>query len=198
MLLGKWLLFLLLLGGLFAMMRLWRGRPVRLTTATDAGHQAMRDAGSAFQAWLAVLYRDRPEAVAPLFAAIAEQAAQQDEDALTPEAVVHFESAERLDADHVFAVDWKDGESFIDYAGDMAARFGFALQWTDTERETALPDVLMQAAAPQFAARGVILYNADTGADFYWLMAVPAADRADFEAASSAWGLPVREAEQPY
>lgn len=118
--------------------------------------------------------------------------------AILPEDAVGFTVAEVVDPAYAFAVDWKDGETFADFAADMAAHCGFVLDWGDEDPQAALPETLMPLAYRQFLAHGAILYNAQTHADFYFLMQVPLERSVEFEAASAAWGLDIRTADRPY
>jgi len=47
---------------------------------------------------------------------------------------------------HLFSVDWKDGEGFIDCIAEMAERFNVVLNWTEQQLEEDLPDELARAA----------------------------------------------------
>ena len=37
--------------------------------------------------------------------------------------------------EHLFSVDWKDGESFIDFIADIADRFNAKLAWSEEQME---------------------------------------------------------------
>ena len=182
----------------FLLLLLKRRRPQSdVQTLPPPQHTAAADA-AAFRHWLAVLYRDQPQDIEAVYQGVAAELVAEGETDWQPENIIHFGTGELLDAQRAFLVDWKDGESFIDWAAEMAARFGFQLAWTAQNQDADLPETLMQAAYAQFLAHGAVLYNTATGGDYYCLAIVPQADSADFEAASQQWGLAVRTANQPY
>lgn len=182
----------------FLLLLLKRRRPQSdVQTLPPPQHTAAADA-AAFRHWLAVLYRDQPQDVDAVYQGVAAELVAEGETDWQPDNIIHFGTGELLDAQRAFLVDWKDGESFIDWAAEMAARFGFQLAWTAQNQDADLPETLMQAAYAQFLAHGAVLYNTATGGDYYCLAIVPQADSADFEAASQQWGLAVRTADQPY
>ena len=182
----------------FLLLLLKRRRPQSdVQTLPPPQHTAAADA-AAFRHWLAVLYRDQPQDVDAVYQGVAAELVAEGETDWQPDNIIHFGTGELLDAQRAFLVDWKDGESFIDWAAEMAARFGFQLAWTAQNQDADLPETLMQAAYAQFLAHGAVLYNTATGGDYYCLAIVPQADSADFEAASQQWGLAVRRADQPY
>ena len=182
----------------FLLLLLKRRRPQSdVQTLPPPQHTAAADA-AAFRHWLAVLYRDQPQDVDAVYQGVAAELVAEGETDWQPENITHFGTGELLDAQLAFLVDWKDGESFIDWTAEMAARFGFQLVWTAQNKDADLPETLMQAAYAQFLAHGAVLYNTATGGDYYCLAIVPQADSADFEAASQQWGLAVRTADQPY
>ena len=182
----------------FLLLLLKRRRPQSdVQTLPPPQHTAAADA-AAFRHWLAVLYRDQPQDVDAVYQGVAAELVAEGETDWQPENIIHFGTGELLDAQRAFLVDWKDGESFIDWTAEMAARFGFQLVWTAQNKDADLPETLMQAAYAQFLAHGAVLYNTATGGDYYCLAIVPQADSADFEAASQQWGLAVRRADQPY
>ena len=182
----------------FLLLLLKRRRPQSdVQTLPPPQHTAAADA-AAFRHWLAVLYRDQPQDIEAVYQGVAAELVAEGETDWQPENIIHFGTGELLDAQRAFLVDWKDGESFIDWAAEMAARFGFQLAWTAQNQDADLPETLMQAAYAQFLAHGAVLYNTATGGDYYCLAIVPQADSADFEAASQQWGLAVRRADQPY
>ncbi|MDO5059039.1 MAG: hypothetical protein Q4D82_03745 [Neisseria sp.] len=152
----------------------------------------------AFRRWLGVLYQDNPRKIDTVVADVRLSLANEGIAEFSPAEVAAIGAGEEVDGAHAFAVDWKDSESFIAYAEDMAARFRFALQWTDGQRDTALPEELMQAVYPQFLAKNAVLYNAETSGDFYFLMIVPQRDSEEFEELSTAWGLNIRTADKPF
>ena len=92
-------------------------------------------------------------------------------------------------------MDWKDGESFIDFIADIADRFNAKLAWSEEQMEEALPDQLALAAYPVLLAAGAVLYSAQTGGDYYTFIAVPQQDAADFEHASEQYGLQIWRAD---
>ena len=182
----------------FLLLLLKRRRPQSdVQTLPPPQHTAAADA-AAFRHWLAVLYRDQPQDVDAVYQGVAAELVAEGETDWQPDNIIHFGTGELLDAQRAFLVDWKDGESFIDWTAEMAARFGFQLVWTAQNKDVDLPETLMQAAYAQFLAHGAVLYNTATGGDYYCLAIVPQADSADFEAASQQWGLAVRTADQPY
>ena len=182
----------------FLLLLLKRRRPQSdVQTLPPPQHTAAADA-AAFRHWLAVLYRDQPQDVDAVYQGVAAELVAEGETDWQPDNIIHFGTGELLDAQRAFLVDWKDGESFIDWTAEMAARFGFQLVWTAQNKDADLPETLMQAAYAQFLAHGAVLYNTATGGDYYCLAIVPQADSADFEAASQQWGLAVRRADQPY
>ncbi len=182
----------------FLLLLLKRRRPQSdVQTLPPPQHTAAADA-AAFRHWLAVLYRDQPQDVDAVYQGVAAELVAEGETDWQPDNIIHFGTGELLDAQRAFLVDWKDGESFIDWTAEMAARFGFQLVWTAQNKDADLPETRMQAAYAQFLAHGAVLYNTATGGDYYCLAIVPQADSADFEAASQQWGLAVRTADQPY
>ena len=182
----------------FLLLLLKRRRPQSdVQTLPPPQHTAAADA-AAFRHWLAVLYRDQPQDVEAVYQGVAVELAAEGETDWQPDNIINFGTGELLDAERAFLVDWKDSESFIDWAAEMAARFGFQPVWTAQNQDEDLPETLMQAVYPQFLAHGAVLYNTATGGDYYCLAIVPQADSADFEAASQQWGLAVRTANQPY
>lgn len=152
-----------------------------------------------FRNWLSILYQDNPRGAEGIVSDIRRNAPSEGitQNVFLPENIIGFFGNE-MDADHAFAVDWKDGESFIAFADKMAARFRFALEWTEQDKTEAMPPELMKKAYAQFAQRKAVLYNAETGGDYYFLMVVPKRDSEDFEAASKQWGVEIRPADQPY
>ena len=183
----------------FLLLLLKRRRPQPdVQTLPSQRHTAGAGDAAAFRHWLAVLYRDQPQDIEAVYQGVAAELVAEGETDWQPENIIHFGTGELLDAQRAFLVDWKDGESFIDWTAEMAARFGFQLVWTAQNKDADLPETLMQAAYAQFLAHGAVLYNTATGGDYYCLAIVPQADSADFEAASQQWGLAVRRADQPY
>ena len=183
----------------FLLLLFKRRRPLPAVQALPPQrHTAAADDAAAFRHWLAVLYRDQPQDVEAVYQGVAAELVAEGETDWQPDNIIHFGTGELLDAERAFLVDWKDSESFIDWAAEMAARFGFQPVWTAQNQDEDLPETLMQAVYPQFLAHGAVLYNTATGGDYYCLAIVPQADSADFEAASQQWGLAVRTANQPY
>ena len=183
----------------FLLLLLKRRRPQPdVQTLPSQRHTAGAGDAAAFRHWLAVLYRDQPQDIEAVYQGVAAELVAEGETDWQPDNIIHFGTGELLDAQRAFLVDLKDGESFIDWTAEMAARFGFQLVWTAQNKDADLPETLMQAAYAQFLAHGAVLYNTATGGDYYCLAIVPQADSADFEAASQQWGLAVRTADQPY
>lgn len=157
------------------------------------------DDGSAealFRQWLGVIYRDKPEEVDAIIANLEENA--DDEEELDFGSIIEsfFLLHNNLnDTEHLFSVDWKDGESFIDFIADIADRFNAKLEWSEEQMEEGLPDQLALAAYPVLLAAGAVLYSAQTGGDYYTFIAVPQQDAADFERASEQYGLQIWRAD---
>ena len=194
------LLFWLLLAA--AAWLLWRRLRPRRPAPVSAAQPSVVDvpcseADSPFRRWLAVLHGNDADAAA-LERAYYEVLDMDTAVPMPPKEALSPAVAEALDPAYAFAVDWKDGGSFAAYASDMAARFGFVLDWDGLDAQEELPEALMPVAYHRFLAHGAALYNADTDGDFYFLMIVPAERRAAFEAASAAWGLNIRTADMPY
>ena len=162
-----------------------------------------------FRHWLDVIYRDRPETVGIIIENIHQDLIEEDEDGenntqeennetavfknLLTEGFILHNNLE--DYAHLFSVDWKDGESFIDFIADIADRFNAKLAWSEEQMEEALPDQLALAAYPVLLAAGAVLYSAQTGGDYYTFIAVPQQDAADFEHASEQYGLQIWRAD---
>lgn len=157
------------------------------------------DDGSAealFRQWLGVIYRDKPEEVDAIIANLEENA--DDEEELDFGSIIEsfFLLHNNLnDTEHLFSVDWKDGESFIDFIADITNRFNAKLEWSEEQMEEGLPDQLALAAYPVLLAAGAVLYSAQTGGDYYTFIAVPQQDAADFEHASEQYGLQIWRAD---
>ncbi|WP_373741678.1 hypothetical protein [Neisseria sp.] len=153
-----------------------------------------------FRNWLSVLYQDNPRGAEGIVSDIRRNAPSEGivQNIFHPENIISPFGGNEMDADHAFAVDWKDSDSFIAFADKMAARFRFSLAWTEQDKTEAMPPELMKKAYEQFAQRKAVLYNAETGGDYYFLMVVPKRDSEDFEAASKQWGVEIRPADQPY
>ncbi|MCP2040088.1 hypothetical protein L1281_000668 [Neisseria sp. HSC-16F19] len=196
---GRLLFWLLLAAAAWLLWRRLRPRrPAPVPTAQPSVVDVPRSEGdSPFRRWLAVLHGDDADAAA-LERAYYEVLDMDTAVPMPPQEALCPAVAEVLDPAYAFAVDWKDGDSFAGYADDMAARFGFALDWDGLDVQDELPEALMPVAYRQFLAQGAVLYNADTDADFYFLMIVPTGRRAAFEAASAAWGLNFRTADMPF
>lgn len=153
-----------------------------------------------FRNWLSVLYQDNPRHIDAVVADVAARLRKRGLAAgdFSAEAVIAIGAGEEVDGAHAFAVDWKDSQSFIAYAEDMATRFRFTLSLPQEMRRSASPAELMAAVYPQFLSRNAVLYNAHTGADFYFLMIVPKRDSEDFERAAQQWGAEIRNADKPF
>lgn len=191
---GRLLFGLLLAVAAWLLWRRLRPRPAAQLSVADVPRV---EADPSFRRWLAVLHGEDADAAAlerAYYAALDMDSAAP----IRPDDAINFAVAEVLDPAYAFAVDWKDGESFADYATDMAARFGFVLDWDGLDVQEELPEALMPVAYRQFWAHGAVLYNADTDGDFYFLMLVPEERSAAFEAASAAWGLNIRTTDRPY
>lgn len=150
-----------------------------------------------FRRWLGVLYQDNPMKIDTIVGDVRRALISDGIGGFEPQAVAAVGAGEEVDGKHAFGVDWKDGETFIAYADDMAARFRFALDWPE-EKKNALPVELMQTVYPQFLAKNAVLYNAQTDGDYHFLMIVPKRDSEEFEEVSAAWGLNIRTADRPY
>jgi len=149
-----------------------------------------------FRQWLGVIYRDKPEEVDAIIANLEENA--DDEEELDFGSIIEsfFLLHNNLnDTEHLFSVDWKDGESFIDFIADIANRFNAKLEWSEEQMEEGLPDQLALAAYPVLLAAGAVLYSTQTGGDYYTFIAVPQQDAADFEHASEQYGLQIWRAD---
>lgn len=149
-----------------------------------------------FRQWLGVIYRDKPEEVDAIIANLEENT--DDEEELDYGSIIEsfFLLHNNLnDTEHLFSVDWKDGESFIDFIADIANRFNAKLEWSEEQMEEGLPDQLALAAYPVLLAAGAVLYSAQTGGDYYTFIAVPQQDAADFEHASEQYGLQIWRAD---
>lgn len=150
-----------------------------------------------FRRWLGVLYQDNPMKIDTIVGDVRRALISDGIGGFEPQAVAAVGAGEEVDGKHAFGVDWKDGETFIAYADDMAARFRFALDWPE-EKKNALPVDLMQTVYPQFLEKNAVLYNAQTDGDYHFLMIVPKRDSEEFEEVSAAWGLNIRTADRPY
>jgi len=165
----------------------------------ESGYSEEADDESAealFRQWLGVIYRDKPEEVDAIIANLEENA--DDEEELDFGSIIEsfFLLHNNLnDTEHLFSVDWKDGESFIDFIADIADRFNAKLEWSEEQMEEGLPDQLALAAYPVLLAAGAVLYSAQTGGDYYTFIAVPQQDAADFERASEQYGLQIWRAD---
>ena len=165
----------------------------------ESGYSEEADDESAealFRQWLGVIYRDKPEEVDAIIANLEENA--DDEEELDFGSIIEsfFLLHNNLnDTEHLFSVDWKDGESFIGFIADIADRFNAKLEWSEEQMEEALPDQLALAAYPVLLAAGAVLYSAQTGGDYYTFIAVPQQDAADFERASEQYGLQIWRAD---
>ena len=165
----------------------------------ESGYSEEADDESAealFRQWLGVIYRDKPEEVDAIIANLEENA--DDEEELDFGSIIEsfFLLHNNLnDTEHLFFVDWKDGESFIDFIADIADRFNAKLEWSEEQMEEGLPDQLALAAYPVLLAAGAVLYSAQTGGDYYTFIAVPQQDAADFERASEQYGLQIWRAD---
>ena len=149
-----------------------------------------------FRQWLGVIYRDKPEEVDAIIANLEENA--DDEEELDYGSIIEsfFLLHNNLnDTEHLFSVDWKDGDSFIDFIADIADRFNAKLEWSEEQMEEGLPDQLALAAYPVLLAAGAVLYSAQTGGDYYTFIAVPQQDAADFERTSEQCGLQIWRAD---
>lgn len=161
-----------------------------------------------FRHWLDVIYRDRPETVGIIIENIHQDLIEEDEDRenntqeennetavfknlLTGGFILHNNLE---DYTHLFSVDWKDGEGFIDCIAEMAQRFNVVLNWTEQQLEEDLPDELARAVYPLFEAAGAVLYSADTGSDYYTFIIIPQQDTADFEKVSKQYGVSLQRA----
>ena len=158
-----------------------------------------------FRHWLDVIYRDRPETVGIIIENIHQDLIEEEEEEdgenntqeennettvfknLLTEGFILHNNLE--DYAHLFSVDWKDGEGFIDCIAEMAQRFNVDLNWTEQQLEDDLPDQLARAVYPLFEAAGAILYSADTGSDYYTFIIIPQQDTADFEKVSKQYGV---------
>lgn len=165
----------------------------------------MNEVKRQFVHWLSVLYRDAPELVDGIVASLAEGLVDEGQDVDTPETWSPDEllggfllSNHLPDSSRLFAVDWNDGESFIDFVDEMASRCNMQLEWSEDNLEEDLPDVLMKIAYAQFSTQGMLLYNFETGSDCYCLAVVPKRDQADFESACENWGANYRLADEPF
>ena len=161
-----------------------------------------------FRHWLDVIYRDRPETVGIIIENIHQDLIEEDEDGenntqeennetavfknLLTEGFILHNNLE--DYAHLFSVDWKDGEGFIDCIAEMAERFNVVLNWTEQQLEEDLPDELARAVYPLFEAAGAVLYSADTGSDYYTFIIIPQQDTADFEKISKQYGVSLKRA----
>ena len=165
----------------------------------ESGYSEEADDESAealFRQWLGVIYRDKPEEVDAIIANLEEN--DGDEEELDFGSIIEsfFLLHNNLnDTEHLFSVDWKDGESFIDFITDIADRFNAKLEWSEEQMEEGLPDQLALAAYPVLLAAGAVLYSAQTGGDYYTFIAVPQQDAADFERASEQYGLQIWRAD---
>jgi len=165
----------------------------------ESGYSEEADDESAealFRQWLGVIYRDKPEEVDAIIANLEENA--DDEEELDFGSIIEsfFLLHNNLnDTEHLFSVDWKDGESFIGFIADIADRFNAKLEWSEEQMEEGLPDQLALAAYPVLLAAGAVLYSAQTGGDYYTFIAVPQQDAADFERASEQYGLQIWRAD---
>ena len=165
----------------------------------ESGYSEEADDESAealFRQWLGVIYRDKPEEVDAIIANLEENA--DDEEELDFGSIIEsfFLLHNNLnDTEHLFSVDWKDGESFIDFIADIADRFNAKLEWSEEQMGEALPDQLALAAYPVLLTAGAVLYSAQTGGDYYTFIAVPQQDAADFERASEQYGLQIWRAD---
>lgn len=171
-----------------------------LPSEVPSKQEAAEQQYALFQNWLGVLYRDRPQKLAELSAAVGEYIRDDSVDGsddASVDNVLNFGALGELDSEYVFAVDWKDSQSFVDGVDAMAARLGAEVHWPDDWAQQ-LPEQLMGTAYTQLLAQQVALYNAQTDGDFYVLMAVRQQDEADLKTAAQAWGLAIRPAEQPY
>ena len=165
----------------------------------ESGYSEEADDESAealFRQWLGVIYRDKPEEVDAIIANLEENA--DDEEELDFGSIIEsfFLLHNNLnDTEHLFSVDWKDGESFIGFIADIADRFNAKLEWSEEQMEEGLPDQLALSAYPVLLAAGAVLYSVQTGGDYYTFIAVPQQDAADFERASEQYGLQIWRAD---
>ena len=171
--------------------------PAVLPEESEYSEEADDESAEAlFRQWLGVIYRDKPEEVDAIIANLEENA--DDEEELDFGSIIEsfFLLHNNLnDTEHLFSVDWKDGESFIDFIADIADRFNAKLEWSEEQMEEGLPDQLALAAYPVLLAAGAVLYSAQTGGDYYTFIAVPQQDAADFEHASEQYGLQIWRAD---
>ena len=171
--------------------------PVVLPEESEYSEEADDESAEAlFRQWLGVIYRDKPEEVDAIIANLEENA--DDEEELDFGSIIEsfFLLHNNLnDTEHLFSVDWKDGESFIDFIADIADRFNAKLAWSEEQMEEGLPDQLALAAYPVLLAAGAVLYSMQTGGDYYTFIAVPQQDAADFEHASEQYGLQIWRAD---
>lgn len=171
--------------------------PAVLPEESEYSEEADDESAEAlFRQWLGVIYRDKPEEVDAIIANLEENA--DDEEELDFGSIIEsfFLLHNNLnDTEHLFSVDWKDGESFIDFIADIADRFNAKLEWSEEQMEEGLPDQLALAAYPVLLAAGAVLYSAQTGGDYYTFIAVPQQDAADFERASEQYGLQIWRAD---
>jgi len=161
-----------------------------------------------FRHWLDVIYRDRPKTVSIIIENIHQDLRGEDEGGenhtqeennetavfknLLTEGFILHNNLE--DYAHLFSVDWKDGESFIDCIAEMAQRFNVVLNWTEQQLEEDLPDQLARTVYPLFEAAGAVLYSAKTGSDYYTFIIIPQQDTADFEKVSKQYGVSLQRA----
>ena len=160
--------------------------------------------GSSFFRFAAI--RDRPETVSIIIENIHQDLRGEDEDGenntqeennetalfknLLTEGFILHNNLE--DYAHLFSVDWKDGEGFIDCIAEMAQRFNVDLNWTEQQLEDDLPDQLVRTVYPLFEAAGAVLYSVDTGSDYYTFIIIPQQNTADFEKVSKQYGVPLQ------
>lgn len=148
-----------------------------------------------FRAWFEVVYRDNPDEVDDIVSKWAEMIENEDfaDDELSWEAEDVFRTFLLHDVvgddAHLFAIDWKDSESLIAYLDDFAERFDFDFAWTDKNREQDNVETLLPLVVEKFNQHGVLFYSLETYCDFYYFVAIPKADKSDFERVSEKWGV---------
>jgi len=171
--------------------------PAVLPEESEYSEEADDESAEAlFRQWLGVIYRDKPEEVDAIIANLEENADDEEELGFGSIIESFFLLHNNLnDTEHLFSVDWKDGESFIDFIADITNRFNAKLEWSEEQMEEGLPDQLALAAYPVLLAAGAVLYSAQTGGDYYTFIAVPQQDAADFERASEQYGLQIWRAD---
>ena len=140
--------------------------PAVLPEESEYSEEADDESAEAlFRQWLGVIYRDKPEEVDAIIANLEENA--DDEEELDFGSIIEsfFLLHNNLnDTEHLFSVDWKDGESFIDFIADIADRFNAKLEWSEDQMEEGLPDQLALAAYPVLLAAGAVADDASVSA----------------------------------